>query len=156
MTKLLFLTIMSSICLLGCSMTNKLHGHNDKVVYYEKGVSTNLVIDNPNILFDLVRELVKGTDDSFRLIVTKSTIDNAKQKRCVEITFANEINVSMNNGKSLSFSKILISLKNDDEHNDNSSVVFYCGKKVYFTPPYINSKGAKIADEIMRLCLNAM
>lgn len=147
---------MSFICLIGCSITNKLQGHNDKVVYYEKGVSTNVVIDNPGYLFELVNELVKGTDDSFRLIVTKSTIDNAKQKKCVEIIFANEMNVSTNNGNSLSFSKILISLKNNDDPNDTSPIVFYCGKKVYFTPPYINSKSVKVANEIKRLCMSAI
>lgn len=147
---------MSSICFIGCSMINKLKGHNDKIIYYDNGVPRDVIIDNSNHIIDLVRELVKGTDDSFRLIVTKSTIDNAKKKICVEVNLVNEISVSMNNGKSLSFSKILIMFKNEDGIKKSSSALFYCGKNVYYTPPYINSKGASLAEEIKRICESAI
>ncbi len=132
----------------GCSMNNQRQDIIDKVVYYENGVAKNITIDNKKALITLIRELIKGTDDCLRLIVTRNIIDDEKQKRCLEILFKDEISVIKNNGEKLSFSKILISLNNDDETNDYSPVVFYCGKKVYFTPPYINSKGVEITNKI--------
>lgn len=151
-TKVLIISIMSPMCLLGCSLPNAIHGNNFKIVYFDKGVSKDVIIDKSNNIVDYVKKLVEGTDDNIRLIVTQSTIDDAKQKRCIEITFTDEISVTTNNGKHLSFSKILIILKNNIESNNSSSVVFYCGKKEYFTPPFINSKGYPIAEIIRGLC----
>lgn len=138
---------MSWICLIGCSLPAKLHGNINTIVYYDNGASMSIDLSDQDTLVKYVTELVQGSDDMLRLIVTKDAIDQAKQGECVEITFANELKINLNNlGKTISFSKILISL------NNNSSIVFYCGKKKYFSPPYINSKGYPIAQKIKALC----
>ena len=46
--------------------------------------------------------------------------------------------------------------KNEDGIKKSSSALFYCGKNVYYTPPYLNSKGASLAEEIKRICESAI
>ena len=152
MFKLIFLAILSAMLLIGCSMSNQLQGKNCKIVYYDKGRPTDMIVDSSNAIIESVTDLVQGADDRIRLIVTKSTIDKVKQNNCVEFELPEELRVKMYNGNLLSFSKILISF--NDGRPNAPYVVFYCGKKEYNTPPYINSNGAQIAEEIRKFCEN--
>lgn len=150
------MNFMSLLWLTGCSTSSLLHKNEFTIKYYENGKSINVVIENDDTITRLVTNLVQGTDNSFKMMVTKSTIENAKLKTCTEITFAKEMNITMKNGNIISFTKVLILFKNDEEARKSSSVVFYCGTRDYLSPPYINSEGGAIANEIRRLCVSAI
>lgn len=150
--KLLFLSILSSICFCGCSMPCEKHVNSYSISYFDKGVKREVFLKDSINFVNLVKDLVKGTNNSFKMLVTKNIIEDAKLETCVEITFINDITVNTNRGKTISFSKILIPLK-----NESSSAVFYCGKENYYSrPPYINSDGFNIVSEIRKICENSI
>lgn len=152
MGKILIMNLMSILSLIGCSTPSNLHSDECSIVFYENGQAKNVVIDNPNKIRNYVINLVQGIDNSFKMMVTRRTIEDAKKKDCAEITFSKEISITMNNGNNISFSKILVTFKNIEEISKSSSIVFYCGKQDYFSPPYINSMGTPIAEEIRKIC----
>lgn len=120
------------------------------VHYYDQGVSVHLEMDNFDVLLEKVRALVQGTDDSIKMLVDVYLIKELKEANCIEIDFAEEVSMAISSGKTISIKKILIPFTDPIA---GTSVLYYCGKSYkYDYPPFINSKGATIVNEIHLLC----
>ena len=146
MKKIVSLVMASALWLMGCSTSGNTLSPACKVHVYENRHSSQRYPQNDEELEALIRELVGGTDDAYKQIVTSGDIKELKQQQCVEIIFPNPLTIPVNDAKSITMSKILIPL----HRGDGDEVVFYCGRKTYFSPPYVNSKGARILERIMQ------
>lgn len=151
MKKLISLLMASGWWLMGCSATGNDLDNACKVCLYKNRQSSETRQQNVQELETLVKELVEGTDDAYKQIVTTQDIKELKHQLCVEIIFPDELTIAINGGTSITMSKILIPL--DEDRGD--SIVFYCGHKRYFSPPYVNSHGARTLEKIMQ-CVTTM
>lgn len=147
MKKVVSLVMASAMWLLGCSTSGNPLGQSCKVLVYENGQSSQMHPQNDEELEALVKELVSGTDDAYKQIVTSQDIEELKQQHCVEIMFQDELTIPIDNSeRTLTLSKILMPL----DQGEGDGVVMYCGRKTYFSPPYFNSHGARLLDRIMQ------
>ena len=151
MKKLVSLMMAAAMWLMGCSATGNALDNACKVRLYKNRQSSETQQQNVQELEALVKELVEGTDDAYKQIVTAQDIKELKQQLCLEIIFPSELAIALNGGICITMSKILIPL---DEHHDNS-IVFYCGHDRYFSPPYVNSHGARTLEKILQ-CVTTM
>ena len=158
MKKIFFMSLLSFIPLLNCSVTNQVDDKEFKVVYFDKNIQKNIIINEPERFLELINNLVLGVDDLYKLIVTNKTIKEVKENNSgMEILLSNEMCIDLNIGKTLKFRKLLIPFVNQSDSTEKAStVVLYCGGKKYFTPPYINSKGSLILEEIRAICIDSM
>ena len=158
MKKIFFMSLLSFIPLLNCSVTNQVDDKEFKVVYFDKKIQQNIKINEPNQFLELINNLVLGVDDLYKLIVTNETIKEIKDNNSgIEILFSNEMSIDLAIGTTLKFKKILIPFVNKSDSTEKASeAVLYCGGKKYFTPPYVNSKGSLILEEIRAICIDSM
>ncbi len=159
MKKIFFMSLLSFISLLNCSVTNQNNNKKFKVVYFDKNIQKDIRINEPNQFLELINNLVLGIDDCFRLIVTNETIKGIKNNSSgIEIFFSNEMSSDLATRQTLKFKKILIPFPNqsDDNIEKISAVVLYCGRKKYFTPPYINSKDSFLLEKIKIMTIDSI
>ena len=119
-------------------------------MYSNKDIFLREIVSNASDALDKLKYLTVS-DDAYKQIVTAQDIKELKQQLCLEIIFPSELNIALNGGTCITMSKILIPL---DEHHDDS-IVFYCGHERYFSPPYVNSHGARTLEKILQ-CVTTM
>jgi len=156
MKKAFFMSLLSFIPLINCTIANQVDNKDFRVIYFDKNIQKSIKINEPNHFLELINNLVLGIDDLYKLIVTNETIQEIKNSNSgIEIFFSKEISVNLEIGKTLKFKKILVPFANKSDNTEKaSSVVLYCGGKEYFTPPYVNSKGSLISEEIKAICID--
>lgn len=158
MKRTIFMSLLSFISFLGCSMTNQINKKEFKVIYFDKNYQENVKINNSDSFYMLIDSLISGVDDSFKLIVTNDKIKEIKDNDSgIEIFFSNEVSFDLKIGQTIKLKKLLIPFPNQSNGIlKNSTVVLYCGKKKYFTPPYTNSKGFDLLEKMKTIIAREM
>lgn len=130
--------------IMGCVASN----NGDIVVrYYKENKYSIVELTKPEEVDSLVRKMICGIHDIYRLIVTEGTIQELKQSQCVEILYKNELITNLRDGKTVHLKKVLIPLSDPND----SDVVLFCGRETYSTPPYI-SKSREDLEKFIRIC----
>lgn len=123
----------------------------DSLIYYQNGQYEKLSVDRMPEIIKIVDDLAKDIDDALKLIVMKDTIDELKNKKCLEVILSNDRKVKPNAflKQGFTYSKFLIPFC--DGELCSSGSVFYFGDEDYFTPPFINKRGGKYRDKIREI-----
>ena len=134
--------------IMGCVASNSQDSCHFEIKHYKNNNCSIVNLAKPDDTEFLIRKLLSGIDDSYRLIVTERTIQELKLTQCVEVLFERELVITLKDGRTVHFKKILIPL------NDtiNTEVVLYCGQETYCTAPFVNTKGIEDLKNLKRIC----
>ena len=130
-----------------------------EVHYYREGqlVDTELTVQCRDRIEDLVVELVRGSGEELRLLVSEDRIGGIKGGDAVEVVFPERKTLQAGTMAAREIGQVLIPLSNDDYIGTPERpyvTVFTAGEGGYQTGPLFHREGLVHADAI-RDCLSS-
>lgn len=124
------------------------------VSYFSKGEESVVSFDSQadsDKMFRLVEDLVAGTDDKLRLLVSDAKIDQIKNEASgIEIKFSELKILHTNEPAAYQVDGLFIPCSGDFAGEDGYSTVFLADQ-VYLSGPLRNSQGMEIVEQIKEL-----
>lgn len=138
---IVFVIVIFSILIVvyfGVFFGRQVHGENSRIIIYQKGESLELSSESPYFkeLQEKCESLFVNADDELDLIVTKDTINEAKESGGIEILYSDPQEFTLQNGE--------YSLKNIDAllitFGNNSATIYYSMGGRYSSGPLVNTQ----------------
>ncbi|MCD7901997.1 MAG: hypothetical protein LUH22_19730 [Bacteroides sp.] len=128
-----------------------------KVYYFTNNTQKEIIVNEPEF-YEIIKNLILGIDDCYKLIVTSEKINEMKKKDSgVEIFFSKEMNFPVFGKQTLKFRKLLLPFPKESNNSQaNQMVELYTGDKKYVTPVYLNSNGASELQKMIEIVNNKM
>ena len=124
----------------------------DSLIYFSGAEQENFSENKVSAVLEIADKLVLEADDALRLIVTKKYVDELKSGRGIEIILEKEHQVVSEDHKHKHvFSRLLIPFCRDNSCENKPAWFLKGNAEMYYTPPYINTKGGKYIEEIKQL-----
>jgi len=149
------LTLILIMLLIGCK--NMEHNNTD-IIYFENGTETEINLTSAKDqeqFHQLINELILGTDDMLRLLVSQDRIDQLKKEASgIEVSFKDDIRLHSEEMGDHDVDKILIPFSGEfvGDYNDSMATIFLA-KNGYISGPLRNTNGLPIVNEIKELLL---
>ncbi|KQC09199.1 MAG: hypothetical protein APR54_13085 [Candidatus Cloacimonas sp. SDB] len=143
------------IILTGCK--NMEQAETD-IIYFENGAETEIDLnskEDQEKLINLINELMLGTDDMLRLLVSQDRIDQLKNEASgIEVSFNNVIRLHSEELGDHDVKKILIPFSGEfvGDYNDSMATIFLANDG-YMSGPLRNTQGLPKVNEIKELLL---
>lgn len=124
--------------------------HADKIMYFNNGTQTEVSLTKLPQIMSIIKDMAQSTDDVYKLIVTPEYIDEVKtQKQGIEISFQQDYELTIPQGQ-INVQKILLPFCEAPAENC-LAVMYFGGRKSYWTPPYVNTNGARHLQKIQQI-----
>lgn len=124
--------------------------HADKIVYFNNGALTEVSLTKLPQILNILQDMAKGIDDVYRLIITPEHITKIKnEKQGIEIILQQDYELPIQQGK-IDVQKILLPFCTATDKNC-PAVMYFGGRKSYWTPPYVNTNGAQYLQKIQQI-----
>ena len=124
--------------------------HADKIVYFDNGTQTEVSLTKLPQILNVLKDMANGIDDVYRLIITPEHIDEVKnEKQGIEISLQQDYELTLPQGQ-INVQKILLPFCAATDENC-LAVMYFGGRKSYWTPPYVNTNGAQHLQKIQQI-----
>lgn len=139
-----------SLALSGCY---RMKDTKAEITYFDHGQVIPVEMKDSDQFFNLVNDLILGTDETIKLLVSTEQLETIRQtEACVEIVFQKAVFVRSRKLGIFRIDRILIPFEGEfvGEETDPTLTVFL-GKGTYFSGPIRNSQGFGFVQEIRAL-----
>jgi len=123
--------------------------------YFNRGIYKKIKIQQPENYYNILMELIRGTDEILKLLVSEERIDKIKHDESgIEIIFNESIRIHSQNLGIFKINKLLIPFEGYYVGNEKDPMsTIFIGDNGYMSGPLRNSKGFEHVKKIELLLM---